>query len=128
MSTGKWSWLDEILRMAESTFDKPPATITELLDMFDKVVPPEKSRGWTDVTDSPRDTTPPPPASPATGETTKCESTDVMIFTCPACHQDVHGTVTIESTSTSSPTDPFDVTTRTKPIGMRVAAHDCMPA
>lgn len=118
----KWSWLDEILRMADSTLEKPPSTITELLDLFEKVAPPDKTRGWADVTDSPRDTAPPPP--PSGGETS---STDAVVFSCPACQEDVRGTVTISSTSTPNPSNRFDVTTRTKLVGVHVPAHDCTP-
>lgn len=127
MST-QWNWLDEFARMAESYKQKPP-TITELLDTLEKFMPADSTRGWADITDSPRAETP-PPTQEASVPRTPSMTDRVTLYKCPACQAVVQGTTTMQPTD-DQPDAPMNdtgiINVQMKVVGIRVDPHDCTP-
>jgi hypothetical protein len=118
--TNTWNWRDEILRRVDALAERPPTSITELLDMFETIIPPT-SRGFDGLVDDPRATKETPMA-----KTTN--STKIGLYTCPACKQDVNGTVTLAPvTDDLTPDAEGYVNVRMQMTGMRADAHDCTP-
>jgi hypothetical protein len=114
--TNTWNWRDEILRRVDSLTERPPTSITELLDMFETIIPPT-SRGFDGLVDDPR----------ATKETPMATSTTrIGLYTCPACKIDVIGTVTLApDTNTMIPDADGFVNVRMQMTGVRADKHDC---
>ena len=134
MSNDKWSFLDELQRMAESYIhqQKPPSSISELFEMFEKVVPPAHQKGWSDFTDSPRAATPPPAPKEETPMRQAIMTDTVELYVCPApdCRQGVKGVRTLEVLDTQ-PDAPATVdgvvNMNMKVVGVRAFPHDCTP-
>lgn len=128
-----WTWRDEFDRIIESSVHdfvkkNKPTNINDLLDLFNKVVPPSSRGSFGDLVDDPTAATPPPP--PAQEETTVAKSTaKIALFTCPACQRDVFGTAKFTADETDTPTlnEQGYFTVNMRMTGMRVDAHVCGP-
>lgn len=133
MSSNRWSWQDEIQRLALSYIQNPP-TITEILDQFEQVTKPKTpgaGNGFTDVVDDPRASTPPPPPEETPVANSRLTNT-IHLYTCPACHTDVEGSATYELVNGLNPSrDDHDddgyVNVDMKLIGVRASSHSCAP-
>ena len=128
----KWSWLDEIQRMAETythefVKNNKPTSITELLDMFNQVAPPATRNGFDDVVDDPRATTPTPHEEPPVAKSNVTGK--IFLFTCPACQEDVQGTGHYKLVQTAVPTldDSGRFVAEMELTGVEADTHICLP-